>query len=135
MAKLQCARLTKFIIPSVTDRPTESRNSSIPYANPSKSTPASEANIFLFLSALPGGVFYVLDPVERHVDVFVADLLHAADVDRLHHVARVGIDRHRPARAVPLHPLGGGDQRLAVGVAAGLLAPRRSRACRRSRRP
>src|SRR5467141_1217766 len=75
----------------------------------------------LFLSAFPGGVFYVLDPVERHVDVFVADLLHTADVDRLHHVARLGIDRHRPARAVPLHSPGGGDQRLAVGVAAGLL--------------
>ena len=26
----QCARLTKFIIPSVTDSPTDSRNSSIP---------------------------------------------------------------------------------------------------------
>jgi len=30
MAKLQCARLTKFIMPSVTDSPTESRKSSIP---------------------------------------------------------------------------------------------------------
>src|SRR2546422_2187439 len=30
---------------------------------------------------------------------------------RSHHVARLGIDRHRPARAVPLHPPGGGDQR------------------------
>src|SRR2546422_7974976 len=40
---------------------------------------------------------------------------------RSHHVARLGIDRHRPARAVPLHPPGGGDQRLAVGVAGGLL--------------
>ena len=30
IAKLQCARLTKFIIPSVTDKPTDRRNSNIP---------------------------------------------------------------------------------------------------------
>jgi len=30
IANAQCARLTKFIIPSVTESPTDSRNSSIP---------------------------------------------------------------------------------------------------------
>jgi hypothetical protein len=30
MAKLQCARLMKFIIPSVTDSPTDKTNSSMP---------------------------------------------------------------------------------------------------------
>ena len=44
MAKAQCARLTKFIIPSVTDSPTESRNSSIPYAKPSNRTPKTGPN-------------------------------------------------------------------------------------------
>src|ERR1700678_4307979 len=39
MAKLQCARLMKFIIPSVTDCPTDSRNKSMPKATPSNRTP------------------------------------------------------------------------------------------------
>src|SRR6185437_4088251 len=39
MAKAQCARLTKFIRPSVTDRPTDSKNNNIPYAMPSNRTP------------------------------------------------------------------------------------------------
>ena len=30
MPKAQCARLTKFIMPSVTDIPTDSRNSNMP---------------------------------------------------------------------------------------------------------
>ena len=66
-------------------------------------------------------VFDVLELVEDHVAEAVADLLHPADVDGLHNVARRGIDRHRPARAVPLHPLGSGDERSAIGLAAGLL--------------
>jgi len=45
IAKLQWARLTKFIIPSVTDNPTESRKSSIPYAKPSNRTPKSDASM------------------------------------------------------------------------------------------
>src|SRR5262245_20617708 len=63
----------------------------------------------------------VLDLVERHVDELAADLLDLADIDRLHDVAGLGIDRHRAARAVPFHSLGGGDQGVAVGLAAGLL--------------
>src|ERR1700687_1589098 len=110
MAKLQCARLTKFIIPSVTDSPTDSRNNSIPKANPSKSTPPSAASIgLLLLPALPGRVFHHRDGVERHVHQLAADLLDAADVDVLHHVARLRVDHHRAARGLPLPPLGGGD--------------------------
>src|SRR3954452_4344324 len=43
MAKLQWAKLTKFIRPSVTDNPTDRRKSSIPYARPSNRTPKAEA--------------------------------------------------------------------------------------------
>src|SRR5207247_10610729 len=66
-------------------------------------------------------VLDVLDLVEGNVDELVADLLHPPDIDRLHHVAGVGIDRHRAARALPLQTLGGGDEGIAVGLAAGLL--------------
>ena len=38
MAKAPCARLTKFIRPSVTERPTLIRNNSKPEATPSKMT-------------------------------------------------------------------------------------------------
>src|SRR5690606_2341132 len=40
MPKAPCARLMKFIMPSVTDRPTDSRNSSMPKAKPSNRTMA-----------------------------------------------------------------------------------------------
>src|SRR5690349_7336111 len=104
MAKLQCARLTKFIIPSVTDSPTDSRNNSIPKANPSKSTPPSDESMvaplkrpaaLLFLAgggllpALPGRILHHRHGVEHDVDQLVVHLLHAADVDVLHHVARL----------------------------------------------
>src|SRR5512134_242137 len=69
--------------------------------------------------ALGGGG--VRNSVERHVYELVADLLDAANVDRLHHVARLGVDRHRAARAFPLQALRRRDHRLAVGVALGLL--------------
>src|SRR5262245_47623204 len=38
MAKAQCARLMKFIMPSVTDNPTDRTNSSTPKAKPSNRT-------------------------------------------------------------------------------------------------
>src|SRR5690554_3195264 len=38
MAKTPCAKLTKFIKPSVTDKPTLIRYSNMPYAMPSKIT-------------------------------------------------------------------------------------------------
>lgn len=41
MPNAPCARLTKFISPSVTDRPTDRTNNSIPKANPSKRTIAA----------------------------------------------------------------------------------------------
>src|SRR3990172_6363682 len=63
----------------------------------------------------------VLDLVELHVDELAADLLDPAQVDRLHDVARLGIDQDRAARALPFHALGSGDQGVTVGLAAGLL--------------
>src|SRR5712691_133763 len=125
MAKLQCARLMKFIMPSVTDSPTERMNSNIPYASPSKSTPtmgpimADPAR--LLLHPRLERILDVLDLVELDVEELPADLLHPADIDGLNDVAGLRIDRDRPARALPLHPLGGADQRGSIGVAAGLL--------------
>src|SRR5262249_53324825 len=63
----------------------------------------------------------VLHLVERDVAELAADLLHPPDIDRLHHITGIGIDRHRSARAVPLQPLGRRDQGIAVGVATRLL--------------
>src|SRR6202046_1575559 len=44
-----------------------------------------------------------------------------ADIDVLHDVARFRIDRDRTARALPGHALDSSHQRIAVGLAAGLL--------------
>src|SRR5262249_49963022 len=66
----------------------------------------------------------ILDVVELgefRVPQLAVDLLDLANVDRLHDVARVRIDRHHPARAFPFHALHGGDQAVAVGLALGLL--------------
>src|SRR3982074_712986 len=50
-------------------------------------------------------------PEGREFDVveFAVDLLDLADVDVLHDVAGLGINRDRAARALPLHPLHGRD--------------------------
>src|SRR5262249_10390772 len=63
----------------------------------------------------------VLDLVELDIDDLAVDLLDAPDIDRLDDVARLGIDRDRTARAFPRHAFHRGDQRFAVGLAAGLL--------------
>src|SRR5260370_7443432 len=68
----------------------------------------------------------VLDGLEgREFDVveFAVDLLDLADVDVLHDVAGFRIDRDRAARAFPLHPLHGFDQRIPLGLPAVLLHP------------
>src|SRR5262245_25885649 len=66
-------------------------------------------------------IFHVRDRFELDVDDVVADLFDPADVDVLNYVAGCRIDRDRAARALPLHPLGGCDEGIAVGLAAGLL--------------
>src|SRR6266508_3537398 len=87
-----------------------------------KDNPGSRApSISLFLHPLLDRVLDVLDLVDLDVEQPAADLLDAADVDRLDDVARFRIDRDRAARAFPLHALGGGDKPLGVGLAAGLL--------------
>src|ERR1700722_966466 len=68
-----------------------------------------------------GGILDVLDLVELDILQLVADLLDAADVHGLDDVAGFRIDRDRAARAFPGHALGRRDQRVTVGLAAGLL--------------
>src|SRR4051795_3325083 len=67
------------------------------------------------------GVLYRLEGRELDVVEFAVDLLDLADVDVLDDVAGFGIDRDWAARAFPLHALHRLDQRIAVGIAAGLL--------------
>src|SRR5712691_12929953 len=86
-----------------------------------KDNPGSRApSVALFLHPLLDRVLDVLDLVDLDVEQPAADLLDAADVDRLDDVARFRIDRDRAARAFPLHALRGRDECLAVGLAAGL---------------
>src|ERR1035437_8000291 len=66
------------------------------------------------------GVLDGLEGLEFDVVELAVDLLDLADVDVLHDVAGLRIDRDRAARAFPLHPLHGFDERVAVGLAAGL---------------
>src|SRR6185295_18314151 len=114
MANAPCARLTKFINPSVTASPQASTNSSMPYATPSNRMVAMAIPFpppfdgggwrSLFLRGLHR-VLDVGDGGELDVVEFAADLLDLADVDVLDDVARLGIDRDRPARAFPCHAL------------------------------
>src|ERR1039457_961492 len=66
------------------------------------------------------GVLDGLEGLEFDVVELAVDLLDLADIDVLHDVAGLRIDRDRAARAFPLHPLHGFDERVAVGLAAGL---------------
>src|SRR3972149_7473315 len=68
-------------------------------------------------------VLHVLDLVELHVDELAADFFDPAQVHRLDHVARLRVDHHRAARALPLHALGRRDQRIAGGLAPRALQP------------
>src|SRR5690606_12460552 len=219
MPKAPCARLMKFINPSVTDRPTDRTNNSIPKANPSNSTmtilpitiktralwmwiskrysrpcridpgyrssgqprgcqaerkpvvicgpggcgktaraarrgarrlispfastgydrlmpvstPAASADRIAACPRLKRGrarpgllgavqrVLHIRDLVDDDVLQLAINLLNLADVDRLNHVARLGLDGHRPARALPRHALGRCHEDVAAGSAIGLL--------------
>src|SRR5437762_5045336 len=65
-------------------------------------------------------VLHVLDLVELDVPELAVLHLAAADVDVLHDVARLAIDRHRTARAHPREALRRLDELAAGRVAAGL---------------
>src|SRR2546426_3223381 len=67
------------------------------------------------------GILHRLEGREFDVVEFAVDLLDLADIDVLYDVAGFGIDRDRAARAFPLHALHRRDQRIAIGLAAGLL--------------
>src|SRR6266446_10433019 len=75
----------------------------------------------LLLHPLLDRVLDVLDLVDLDVDEAPADLVDAADIYRLDDVAGLRIDGDRAARAFPFHALGGRDEGLGVGLAAGLL--------------
>src|SRR2546430_5367045 len=75
----------------------------------------------LLLHPLLDRVLDVLDLVDLDVDEAPADLLDAADINGLDDVASLRIDGDRAARAFPFHALRGRDERLGVGLAAGLL--------------
>src|SRR4051794_12101048 len=66
-------------------------------------------------------VFHGIELLEFRVVELPVHPLDLADVDRLHDVARLGVDGDLPARAFPGHALHGGQQRIAIGLAAGLL--------------
>src|SRR6266571_144055 len=83
--------------------------------------PACASSISLFLHPLLDRVLDVLDLVDLDVDQPAADFLDTADINRLDDVASLRIDSDRAARAFPFHALGGRDERLGVGLAAGLL--------------
>src|SRR3954462_5982458 len=53
------------------------------------------------------GILHRLEGREFDVVEFAVDLLDLADVDILHDVAGLGINRDRAARALPLHALHG----------------------------
>src|SRR3979490_2224151 len=86
------------------------RNDGVLFARPTR-----HPSLLRLAGVLDGFKSLELDVVE-----FAVDLLDLADVDVLHDVAGFRIDRDRAARAFPPHPLHGLDQRIAVGLAAGL---------------
>src|SRR6202022_1547493 len=86
------------------------RNDGILFAGP-----ARHPSLLRLAGVLDGFKSLALDIV-----AFTVDLLDLACVDVLHDVAGFRIDRDRAARAFPLCSLHGLDQRIAVGLAAGL---------------
>ncbi len=91
----------------------EFRASSAPW------NPSGAVNSSLFcgfhrvLNSLKGNE---LDIVELAVD-----LLDLADLNILDDVPRLRIDRYRPARTLPFHAFHGAHERVAAGIAIGLL--------------
>src|SRR5690242_18181459 len=57
-----------------------------------------------------GRIFHVLNLVDLDVLHLAVGLFHLPDIDILHDVTGVRIDRNRSARTFPFHALGGGDQ-------------------------
>src|SRR4029079_221655 len=66
-------------------------------------------------------VFDVFVFVDFHVAQAIGGLVDPLDVDGENDVARLRVDLDRTARAFPLHAFGRRDQRVAIGLAAGLL--------------
>src|SRR5215510_12366883 len=66
-------------------------------------------------------VFHVLELGNLHIADLAANLLDAADVDRVDDVARIGIDRDLDPWVFPVLAFDRADGIVAVGRAAGLL--------------
>src|SRR5262249_30779248 len=62
--------------------------------------------------------------VELDVVQLAIAALDPSDIDVLDDVARLRVDRHRAARTLPCHAFHRGEQRVAVGIAAGLFQRR-----------
>src|SRR6185437_2365733 len=139
MAKAPCARLTKFMMPSVIDRPSASMNSNMPVATPSKRTvnigrdpkrPAPRAGGYGFADPGRAGALFLrgravglecAEVLELDVVELAVLALDLADIDVLGDVARLWVDADRSARAHPGKALGGGDEFVAFGGAVRLL--------------
>src|SRR5580704_129382 len=83
-------------------------------------SPRDDAAVAASLLGL-AGILHRRKRREFDIVEFAVDLLDLADVDVLHDVARLRIDRDRAARAFPLHALHRFDQGIAVGLATGFL--------------
>src|SRR5438477_6913555 len=110
----------KFIRPIVTDRPMLMMNSSAPYATPSNNTPAMLVTATPSSLRLFARVLDVVELVELDVPQLVVLLLNPAHVDRLHDIARFGIDHDRTARARRLVRLENFHRLVAVDLAVQL---------------
>src|SRR5262245_17357794 len=66
-------------------------------------------------------ILHVLEGGELDIVEFAVLALDLADVDVLHDVSLLRIDRDRSARAFPFQPLHGLDQYVTIGLAVGLL--------------
>src|SRR5664279_4506837 len=124
----------KFIRPIVTDRPMLMMKSRLPYATPSNSTPTRLPSMPAPISRmhrarksaslLPGflaRILHIGDAIELDVGELAVALLDLADIDRLHHVARLGVDHDRATRARDLQALQHGHRLVTVEIGAGLV--------------
>src|SRR6218665_2509543 len=101
MAKAPWLRFTKRISPRVTDSPTAITNSTMPYASPSMRMLES---VFTWPRASLAQAEVQLRPEAQRlrIDQRPSLPLHLAQVDVLRDVARLAVDAHGPARALPL---------------------------------
>src|ERR1700744_1214479 len=99
--------------------PRERRCGEPPLVRAARAMSPTAARYPLFLDL--GRILHVRNGRELDIVELAVLLLDLADIDVLDDVAGVRIDRDRAARALPLHPLHGCEQLVAVGIATRLL--------------